>query len=189
MSFYLPGQGHFQPVFLQISVLPLPFLSSWVLCSANIGQLDADLLHSFSLLLLSLDKSTALSSSSLALSSLVLLLNPSIVFFSAVSVFFNSVTSVWCLLVFSVSLLKLPLCSCVLLSSVSAFVISILNYVSGESQSISLRSFSEVLSFWGEGIYSSLSSFSLPLYVGFYALDKTDTSPSLGDEPHPSSRS
>lgn len=72
----------------------------------------------------------------------------------------------------------------------SIFMIIILNYVSGESLVfISLRSFSEVLSFWGEGIYSSISSFSLPLYVGFYALDKTDTSPSLGDEPHPSSRS
>lgn len=40
MSFNLPGQGHFQPLFLQISVLPL-FFFFWVLCSATVGWLDA----------------------------------------------------------------------------------------------------------------------------------------------------
>lgn len=120
-----------------------------------------------------------------------LLLNPSIVFFSAVRVFFNSVTSVWCLLMFSVSLFNCHFVHAFFFCPQWAFLWSLfwtmyqVNHLSLFHWDLFLRFYL----FWGRGIYSSVSSFSLPLYVGFYALDKTNTSPSLGDEPHPSSPS
>lgn len=60
---------------------------------------------------------------SLSCASSNLLLNPTSVFFSAVMIFFNSVISLWCFLIFSVSLLKFSQHSTILLpTSVDIFM-------------------------------------------------------------------
>ena len=99
--------------------------------------------------------------------------------------------SVWCFLIFLISLLKFLLCSCTaLLTSVDVFYDHCLNCLSGKLLiSISSGLFSGDLSCsFFFGTYSPVSSFSLTLCVGFSTLDKTVTSvlpsvrPHVGDE-------
>ena len=75
-----------------------------------------------------------------------MLLNPSIEFYNKIIVFFSSMISVYYFLIFSVSLFRFSLYSCIVLqTSVSIFMTIISNSLSGKLLVfISLRSFSAV---------------------------------------------
>lgn len=93
--------------------------------------------------------------------------------------FFSPVTSSWCFLIFSISLLKLSLWSSIfLLSLLTIFVAITLKSLSDKLFiSISWRFFLKfhlVLLFWN---IASVSSFCLTSCVGLCALDKTASSP------------
>lgn len=119
---------------------------------------------------------------------LVCCLNPSIKFLSSVIIFFSSMISIWYFLLFPVSVLKFSFSSSIgLIILVNKFTNIILNSLSVKSLiSFSLGSLPGVV-FWCLFVcflsmfetYFFLSLVSVILCAGFYASEKTATSPIL----------
>lgn len=109
-----------------------------------------------------------------------LLVNYSFDCFSVVIIVFSHVISVWHFLIFSISLSKLSLCSCIVfLTLVSIFMTIILNSVRSITILIPLRHIYGILSCSFLGEHIPVSSISFLLCVVFYSRDKTVASPCL----------